>query len=133
MSNIFCDVLSLAPLNTTHWHIQDNRFVRMGCAVVDGYLNLSILRSIKSREYAKGVYAGQIYDVLSKCPEGANAYSFSSGKFFQVNEQLIKIITAEEHKPILNAADLKDLVFIEHLTDRIEDFKQENKCIKFIS
>lgn len=133
MSNIFCDVLSLAPLHTTHWHIKDNRFVRMGCAVVDGYLNLGILREIKSREYAKDVCAGQVYDVLSKCPEGANAYSFSSGKFFQVNEQLINIITPEEHKPILNAADLKDLVFIEHLTDTIKDFGQGNKRVKFFS
>lgn len=39
----FDKVLRKAPLSTTHWNIQRDKFVRMGESVVDGYLNLDII------------------------------------------------------------------------------------------
>lgn len=115
MSNKFSDVLGLAPLHTTHWHIETNRFVRMGNAVVDGYLSLNILREIQSREYVRCITAGMACSIIAKCPDGADAYSFRSNQYFCTTGSKIKIVTDEGEKPLLNAFEIQDLFFVRHL------------------
>lgn len=112
----FDKVLRKAPLGTTHWNTQRDKFVRMGESVVDGYLNLDIMRSVRSRVYAfNGENYSQLMGVVSAVPGGAEAYSLKSKKFIKKVNGFFMIVTEGGLIPVTAQTDIVDLVYLNHI------------------
>ncbi|RLL19027.1 hypothetical protein [Acinetobacter chengduensis] len=116
MMGSFDRVLDLAPLSTTHWHIENNKFVRMGCAVVDGYLSLSILRRIRSQAKASLlVSSSKLNEIVSFAPVGADAYSMKSGKYIAtIGEHFYLVATDGKLSKVVCASDIAELIYMDH-------------------
>lgn len=112
----FDNVLRLAPLNTSHWHIENNKFVRMGCAVVEGYLSLEVLRRVRSRTKAVVLSGdGILTRIIKSAPKGSDAYSLKSGKYIKHADGRHYLIEADgsQHE-VICASAIVDLIYIDH-------------------
>ncbi|HCA5286867.1 TPA: hypothetical protein MW252_002984 [Acinetobacter nosocomialis] len=108
-------ILAKAPINTTHWHIATDRYLRIGNAVLDGYMNLYILRSMESVRLVESLPASQLEHIFKWCVPGANAYSLSSGKYLNMDEKGIQVISGNSKSPVQCPSEIKNLVCISHI------------------
>ena len=111
----FDSVLKRSPLSSTHWHIEKDSFVRMGEAVVNGYLNLNILRSLKSKDYVRGLSERELKQINSNQPitKDVNAYSLETGKYLFLSLDGNKLVNSEgKHSPVLKHQDMQRIVFL---------------------
>lgn len=110
----FEKVLRRSPLNTTHWHIESDRFVRMGEAVVNGYLNLNILRSLKSKDYVRGLAENELQRIYNSKPVSAavNAYSLETNKYLSLTSKGNRLVASDGHKSLVsNPKDMERVIF----------------------
>lgn len=110
----FEKVLRRSPLNTTHWHIESDRFVRMGEAVVNGYLNLNILRSLKSKDYVKGLAKEELQQIYNSKPISAavNAYSLETSSYLSLTSKGNRLVANNGHKSLVsNPKDMERVIF----------------------
>ena len=115
----FDSVLRLAPLNTSHWHVENNKFVRMGCAVVEGYISLEVLRRVRSRTKASALSRdGALKRIINGAPDGADAYSLKSGKYIKHADGRHYLLEADgSQQEVMCASDIVDLIYIDHAQD----------------
>ncbi|WP_336040668.1 hypothetical protein [Acinetobacter calcoaceticus] len=119
MSNINAHILSKAPINTTHWHIATDRYLRIGNAVIDGYLNLNILRSMESQKLILEVPKQDLEQILLSVAPGADAYSLASGKYLRMTDIGFEVFSKNGKTPIQCQTEIKNLVLISHIIGHI--------------
>lgn len=110
----FEKVLKRSPLNTTHWHIESDRFVRMGEAVVSGYLNLNILRSLKSKDYVKGLAEHELQQIYNSKPASVavNAYSLETNTYLSLTSEGNRLVASDGRKSMVsNPKDMERVIF----------------------
>lgn len=115
MSYLNDSVLAKAPVNTTHWHITTDRYLRIGNAVVDGYINLNILRSLESVKLIEGLPISRLEQIYKSCVPGANAYSLASGKYLVMGEKGLQVISGNSTSSVQCPTEIKHLVCISHI------------------
>ncbi|MFX7112009.1 hypothetical protein ABTI33_09745 [Acinetobacter baumannii] len=119
MSNLNESILAKAPINTTHWHIATDRYLRIGNAVLDGYVNLNILRSLESSKLIANLPGSKIEQILKSCVPGANAYSLSSGRYLVMDDKGIQVISLNGYSSVQCPSEIKHLVCISHIHEHI--------------
>lgn len=119
MSNYNARILSKAPINTTHWHIATDRYLRIGNAVIDGYLNLNILRSMVSQKLVLEVPKQDLEQILLSVVPGADVYSLASGKYLRMTDKGFDVFSKDRRTPIQCQTEIKNLVFISHIVGHI--------------
>ncbi|WP_322977432.1 hypothetical protein [Acinetobacter pittii] len=115
MSNLNESILAKAPINTTHWQITTGRYLRTGNAVIDGYVNLNILRSLESVRLIESLPAAKLEQIFISCEPGANAFSLASGKYLSMGENGIRVISKNGTSPVQCPSEIKHLVCIPHI------------------
>lgn len=115
MSNSNESILAKAPINTTHWHIATDRYLRIGNAVLDGYMNLNILRSMESVRLISSLPISKLEHIFKSCVPGANAYSLSSGKYLNMGDKGIRVICGNSTSHVQCPLEIKNLVCISHI------------------
>lgn len=134
MSFLNESVLAKAPINTTHWHISTDRYLRIGNAVLDGYINLNILRSLESVRLIEGLPVSRLEQIYKSCVPGANAFSLASGKYLVMEEKGIQVIYGNSTSPVQCPSEIKHILCISHihslLVNQILSIDRLNKIIK---
>lgn len=129
MMQSFDHVLKRAPLNTTHWHIKWNNFVSMGDAVVENYLNLNILRSVKSKDYVRAVPVDELKQIVKSLPANAevNAYSLQTKQYLLISGQGNRAISKDgQNCLIIDPRDLSQVIFLKDIYGRLVSFNRAN-------
>lgn len=118
-------LLSKAPLNSTHWKKTHDIFVRMGDANVTGYVKLndvrravsiSILRSMNDLRFLKSI--------VENAPDRAIAYSLGANHYLGLDmSDFIVLGEGGKSRKLLKPADLKTLLYLDHVQARIIDLK----------
>lgn len=127
MMQSFDSVLKRSPLSSTHWHIEKDSFVRMGDAVVNGYLNLNILRSLKSKDYVRGLSENELKQIYSCKPidVDANAYSLETKQYLSLTLGGNKVINQNGHaSPVSNPLDMQRVIFMNDVLSTLFNFNK---------
>lgn len=116
MNVSFESLLRLAPLNTTHWGIDKNKFVRMGCAVVEGYLSLEVMRRVSSHKIALSLKdTARLKRIVKSAPPGSHAFSLKSHKYIaSMNGRFYSLASDGVMCEVLCPSDIIELVYLEH-------------------
>lgn len=118
----FDQILKRTPLSATHWNIEKDSFVRMGEAVVQGYLNLNILRSVKSKDYVKHLNEEMLNRINDNKPDlkDVNAYSLETKQYLSLTSSGNRLINSDGHaSPVFNSLDMQRVIFLNDVANAL--------------